>query len=91
MSWTRQERRKPTVDEVVEMAHAYYRLDGNGVGGSLHIVLDDGNIGRSHVTWCEGYACGARDEPGIQLAAALLRLTRKERAAVYARYGDYYS
>jgi hypothetical protein len=83
-------RRKPTVDEVVALAKEYYALDGNGVGGSLHIVLDDGNLGRSHVTWCEGYACGARDRPGAVLAGALLRLSKKERKAVYDRYGEYY-
>ena len=35
---------RPTVPEVVELARRCYAKPGNGVGGTLHAILDDGNI-----------------------------------------------
>lgn len=82
----------PTVDEVVELARAYYAHPDNGAGGSFHIVLDDGNLEDEDVHWCQGYAAGANDRPhGWVLGVALGRLTFEQREAVYARYDEYRS
>lgn len=43
---------KPTLAEVRPLLRAYYRLPGNGVGGELHCVLDDGNYERRHIRSC---------------------------------------
>lgn len=37
---------KPTLPEVKPLVNAYYKLPGNGAGGELHCVLDDGNYER---------------------------------------------
>ena len=34
---------KPSLPEVKPIVEAYYLLPGNGAGGELHVVLDDGN------------------------------------------------
>lgn len=52
----------------------YYAMDGNGVGGSLHIVLDDGNHDRGSVQFCLDWAIREGDRAGEALARALLAL-----------------
>jgi hypothetical protein len=47
---------KPTLPEVRPLIEAYYKLDGNGAGGELHIVLDDGNYERDSIRYCIGAA-----------------------------------
>jgi hypothetical protein len=38
---------KPTIPEILPLIKEYRGKDGNGTGGSLHIVLDDGNINKA--------------------------------------------
>lgn len=52
----------------------YYEMPGNGAGGSLHVVLDDGNHERSSVEFCLNYAIKDGDKAGEALARALLAL-----------------
>ena len=66
---------------ISKMARAYCAK--NAVGGNLHIVLDDGNVDDSHLTWCEGYACAKDDDEGERLARALARLPWVYRRALY--------
>ena len=40
---------KPTLPEVNPLVEAYYALPGNGSGGQLHVVLDDGNYQRRFI------------------------------------------
>lgn len=68
-------------DEFIEMVKKYY-ID-EPCGGSLHIVLDDGNIGKIHIAWCAGLACGRKDEPGSDLANLLQHMTWNQRNKVY--------
>lgn len=70
-------------------ARSYYAKDGNGVGGSLHIVLDDGNLDAMNVTYCLEWARKHDDRDGEALALLLSDMTQTQRAKVYARYGDY--
>ena len=79
-----------THDEVLEVCRAYYLLPGKEAGGSLHIVLDDGNIDDAFVKWCGEWALGrcdqddhAVDPVGWLLARLLLRLTEDERETIY--------
>ncbi len=65
------------------MARDYYKLPGNGCGGSLHIVLDDGNLETCHVQFCLDWAEEHGDEKGIELAKALLDLTEDQRDTIY--------
>lgn len=70
---------KPTIPDVAPFIEMYYRLPGNSVGGSLHIVLDDGNIDRSFVEYCKEYALEKQDYFGAALANILLRMSLTQR------------
>lgn len=72
----------PSAEVMGELIQAYYALDGNGVGGSLHIVLDDYNTKDESVIWASGYASGAGDEAGYGIAELLLRFPEDERESV---------
>lgn len=74
-----------TIDSVLAKAKAYYTKPGNGCGGSLHIVLDDGNTEPDHVQWCIDHAIETDDEDGVALATDLLALSQAQRDSVYAR------
>lgn len=67
---------KPTLPEVNPIVKAYYELDGNGAGGDLHVVLDDGNYHRSHIKWC---IMAARDGESRALGFVLLMLSNSQR------------
>ena len=62
--------------------NAYYDKPENGVGGNLHIVLDDGNTEARHVLFCLRQAERGGDEDGVRLAEALLCLDQAERDGV---------
>lgn len=71
---------------LMELVWDYY--DGHPSGGSLHIVLDDGNTRDSDVDWCAGYACGKDDDAGMKIADELRLLTEKDRDYVYRHAYD---
>jgi hypothetical protein len=71
------------VEKAIKLSRAYYNMPGNGAGGSLHIVLDDGNIEVDHVRFCLEWAADRNDKPGVKLAEFLLTLTEDERQEVY--------
>lgn len=70
---------KPTIPEVRPLVDAYRSLPGNGAGGSLHIVLDDGNVGDRNVQFCAQEAQDRGDEPGGKLSRVLLRMSKTQR------------
>lgn len=39
-------------EKFIEMVTAYKAMPGHGVGGPLHIVLDDLNVEEHHIRWC---------------------------------------
>lgn len=75
--------RKLTVPEVLPVVRAYYAKPGNGAGGSLHLVLDDGNIGTSSVVFCREYALRNNDLDGVALAELLLKMSYTQRKKLY--------
>ncbi len=58
----------------------YYAKPGNSVGGSLHIVLEDGNLKRSDIEWCRTYAQEKGDTDGVALADLLLQCSTTQLA-----------
>jgi hypothetical protein len=52
----------------------------NPGGGSLHIVLEDGNCGRDHVEFCRTLAIAEKDWLGAVLADVLLQLRDEDLA-----------
>ncbi len=70
---------KPTIPEVLPVVHDYYAKPGNGQGGSLHIVLDDGNVDDGNVVFCRQWAVDHHDPDGVRLADLLLRMSTTQR------------
>ena len=70
---------KPTVPQVQPIVDAFYAIDGNGVGGVLHIVLDDGNVHDDHVQFCIDRAETEGDARGAALGRVLLSMSRTQR------------
>jgi hypothetical protein len=80
---------RPTIDQVIPLASEYYHREGNGVGGSLHIVLDDCNVGTDSVQYCRDYAVERDDWAGVVLADLLLQMTQRQRHKVCTRHRGY--
>jgi len=74
-------------DAFVKYIRRYY--DAEPVGGSLHIVLDDLNWERHHITWCAGYACGKEDGFGNDLASLMLAMSDAQLQRVADRYQEW--
>jgi hypothetical protein len=70
---------RPRIPEVAPLIRDYYALDGNSTGGSLHLVLDDGNVRRRHVEFCRDYALDLGDQAGVEIADMLLLMTVSQR------------
>lgn len=70
---------KPTIPEVIPLCREYYAKPGNCSGGSLHIVLEDGNIEDSHVRFCIEFAREEGDPDGVALAETLLSMSKTQR------------
>ena len=69
--------------ELYERFAAY--LDKNPTWGSLHIVLDDGNLETHHVEFCVEWARKKGDAEGAALAEILLAMTVAQRGRISRR------
>ena len=72
--------RKPTIPEVLPLIRAYYAKDDNSAGGSLHIVLEDGNIHDVYLLYAQQWAQERGDEDGERLVLLLMRMSRTQRS-----------
>lgn len=70
---------------VVPLIEAVY--DWNCVGGTLHIVLDDWNLEKSHIDWCLKQPEITDDER--KCGEALAALPLKQRAAALAVFDGF--
>jgi len=80
---------KITVPQLIEECKKYYALPGNRVGGSLHIVLDDDNIGDNHIKYCIEYAKSKNDIEGIKLGELILKASKTQRKKLVNNYSHY--
>lgn len=98
-----EQRRRPTVPEVMPLVRTYQKVAGNEVGGSLHIVLGDGNVRDGDVEFCYRWAMRdpevynsaiIRFQPdppdylGAALALVLMTMSRTQRSKVVKRLHD---
>lgn len=79
-AWTR-------IQEAIRRIKPYYR-DHPG-GGSLHIVLDDGNMEADHILFTLEWAMEHDDVDGVALSKLLLDMSVDERYELYDRYDEY--
>jgi predicted phosphodiesterase len=77
---------KPTVPQVLAMVRSYAAIEGNDTGGSLHVVLDDGNVDDSTVRSCIHDARQRGDQPGVKLGEALLQMSRTQRLKIARQF-----
>lgn len=76
----RMQRLKPMLCDLI----AYYRDDlGHSAGGSLHIVLDDGNLEDGHIWHCQQFAKEEGDSFGYFLATLMRYFTEDELQVLY--------
>jgi len=75
--------RKPTLPELRPLVRRFYGLPNNEAAGTLHIVLDDGNIDNDDVTFCIDCAGIIGDGPGVILGKLLLRASKTQRNLLY--------
>jgi len=66
-----------TIPEVIERFREYQAK--NPAWGSLHIVLDDGNVEDHSVLFCYQYAIEKQDLEGADLALLLLKMSKTQR------------
>ncbi len=71
--------RRPTIPDVLPRFRAYLALRGNEAWGSLHIVLEDGNVSDDSVRACIAYAAERGDAEGEALGKVLLMMSKTQR------------
>ena len=70
---------RPTIPEFRDRFAAYHNRPENAAWGSLHIVLDDGNVRDSDVEFCIGWAADRGDVEGEVLARILRTMSKTQR------------
>jgi hypothetical protein len=68
-----------TVERVAKVLSRYLQRPKNNVGGSLHIITDDGNYALRSAQFCELYATEIGDWSGARLARLLMLCSRTQR------------
>lgn len=71
---------KPILPDLVRY---YYEDAGNGCGGTLHIVLDDGNTEFDHIEYCRKECEENGDSLGQLICDILFCFTDEERELLY--------
>lgn len=70
--------------QLIEAAKLYYRLPGNGAGGNLHLVLDDGNCDDSALWTCIRSCAKEEDGKGLRIVTTMLfTMTEEQREKLY--------
>ena len=72
---------KPTIPEVEAVVREYYK--DHPTGGCLHIVLEDGNVTHSDITYCVYAALRDDDLDGAYLAVVLGMMSTTQRRKLY--------
>jgi hypothetical protein len=79
-AWTR-------IEDAIRRIKPYY--ESNPGGGTLHVVLDDGNMEAGNILDCWQYAKDEGDKAALDLIAVLIDMSVDERYELYDRYDDY--
>ena|SRR5208337_113616 len=76
-----------TMLDVLPLIEKFKKIPGNSCGGSLHIILDDGNIDDGCVRFCIEEATTRGDPFGREIAEQLLVLSKTQRRKLCALWG----
>lgn len=77
-------RDRPTVPEVMPLVKRLFELEP--VGGNMHIVLDDGNLGVKSIKFCLEVALHEQDGLCITIASCMLLMTPTQRRKLLYSY-----
>ena len=72
----------------IDLCKLYYSF--HPAGGSLHIVLDDGNISYDDLEFCAAFANTEKDYFGYALSKELQKLTIIQIEEIYSRCHELY-
>jgi hypothetical protein len=75
-----EEPKRLTIPDVIERFRAYH--DVHLAWGSLHVVLDDGNVRDDDVQFCLDYARDQGDDEGEALARILSTMSKTQRRKI---------
>lgn len=70
---------RPRVPALRDLIQSFYSEPGNGAGGVLHVVLDDGNIRDSDICAALENARAVGNRLAEQIAESMLRMTPTQR------------
>lgn len=73
---------RPKVPDVLPLAERYMTRPGNLSGGSLHVVLEEGDVDDASVASCVPYAEAMGDAEGAELARLMLRMSPTQRGKI---------
>ncbi len=68
---------------LIELIEKYLAIECTG--GSLHVLLDDGNFGESTAKFCKEYAIKHKDYWGEIIATLLMEFTEEEQIKIVDR------
>lgn len=77
---------RPTIWMAKQIVRSFVHKEGNIAGGSLHVVLEDGNTDIKSVVHCREYAQQQDDSDGVFVANILAMFTRSEREDIVSNW-----
>lgn len=69
---------KPTVPEVLPLLRDYLKKPRNNCGGSLHVIVDNGNDTPAAVAWCLDYVKRSGDQDAILILEKMVQMSRTQ-------------
>lgn len=75
---------KPTVDVVLPLVR-HYCAQAEGLGGCLHIFVEDGNVEADHIIACKDWAIEQGDQMCIALCDVLIDMSKTQLTEIYNR------
>ena len=78
---------KPVISDFIKRFAEYYKK--NPAWGSLHIVVEDGNVKDKDVNFCYKWALKNNDVDGMALAKVLLEMSKTQRLCIGSKVDKY--
>lgn len=79
---------EPTIEQLLDATKEFYQMPNNECGGSLHVVLDDGNLDRKTLLFAIDYALARADYEAVFLAKMLLKVDILKRKLLYQLFQE---
>ena len=68
--------------DILPLLKAFSLISENGVGGKLHIFLEDGNVDDGSIKFCLEQAREAGDELAVKIAELVLECSKTQRRKI---------